>query len=374
MSDDLNNSVLISELSSIEVTSTTTNETNETTDTTIANQTNGTTTANQTNGTTTTNQTNETTGTGEATLGNKSPLQTITLDNAASNDVAVSELIRHILQDLIDVENKIFHNYCLAHILNLIVKDGLKKISEGIKMIYGCVKAIHISPKWHQMFVNACKYESVKVKIPPLDCETRWNSMFLMLQLAIELKAVIIRLKDKDRTFPDVLSKEEWEKAKSICGVLELFYECKLISRTEMFKSDFILKRCVEEKCEIFEQVIKRCSASIESSIACAKNNHIDDYYEYMIKKNQVSQPDTLYEVRRYLDEQWKNNDQFPNLTKMACDFLAVPATSVASEQMFICAEHVIDDYCTSLDPETVTVLMCQRNWLEMAAKFGWDL
>ena len=77
------------------------------------------------------------------------------------------------------------------------------------------------------MFVDACEYESVRVKIPPLDCETRWNSTFLMLQSAIELKAVIIRLNDKDRTFPDVPSEEEWEKARSLCSILEPFYECK---------------------------------------------------------------------------------------------------------------------------------------------------
>ena len=58
----------------------------------------------------------------------------------------------------------------------------------------------------------------------------------------------------------------------------------------------------------------------------------------------------------------------------MAHDFLAIPATSIASEQMFNCARHIIDDYRTSLDPETVTALMCQRNWLEIASRFGWDL
>lgn len=89
-----------------------------------------------------------------------------------------------------------------------------------------------------------------------------------------------------------------------------------------------------------------------------------------MTKKNQASRPDTLYEVRQYLDEPvasrntdilewWKNNDQFLSLTKMARDFLAVPATSVASEQMFSCAGRIVDDYRTSLDPETVTALMC---------------
>ncbi|CAG8845796.1 27944_t:CDS:1, partial [Gigaspora margarita] len=68
---------------------------------------------------------------------------------------------------------------------------------------------IHTLPKWRQISVNTCEYELVRVKISSLNCETRWNSTFLILQSAIELKVVIIRLKDKDRTFPDVFSKEE---------------------------------------------------------------------------------------------------------------------------------------------------------------------
>lgn len=57
----------------------------------------------------------------------------------------------------------------------------------------------------------------------------------------------------------------------------------------------------------------------------------------------------------------------------MARDFLAIPSTSVASEQMFSCAGRIIDYDRTSLDHNTVAALMCQRNWLEMATKFGWD-
>ncbi|CAG8855639.1 42510_t:CDS:1, partial [Gigaspora margarita] len=43
---------------------------------------------------------------------------------------------------------------------------------------------------------------------------------------------------------------------------------------------------------------VEQYSTSIKSSIACTKNNKdcINDYYEYMTKKNQASRPDTLYE------------------------------------------------------------------------------
>ncbi|CAG8712355.1 516_t:CDS:2 [Dentiscutata erythropus] len=54
-------------------------------------------------------------------------LQTITLNNASSNDVAIHELINSASQDLINIKKELFHNRYLAHILNLIVKDGLKK-------------------------------------------------------------------------------------------------------------------------------------------------------------------------------------------------------------------------------------------------------
>ncbi|CAG8838770.1 2848_t:CDS:1, partial [Racocetra persica] len=31
--------------------------------------------------------------------------------------------------------------------------------------------------------------------------------------------------------------------------------------------------------------------------------NHLDDFFEYTIKKGQTSQPDLLQEVKQYLDE-----------------------------------------------------------------------
>ncbi|CAG8838188.1 4087_t:CDS:2, partial [Racocetra persica] len=96
-------------------------------------------------------------------------LQTITLDNASSNDVAIRELINSASQDLINIKKELFHNRCLAHILNLIVKDGLKEISEAIIKIRSCIKAIHTTPRWRQMFLDVCEYESVKATIPPLD-------------------------------------------------------------------------------------------------------------------------------------------------------------------------------------------------------------
>ena len=90
--------------------------------------------------------------------------------------------------------------------------------------------------------------------------------------------------------------------------------------------------------------------------------------------------------------EWWKvNQQQYPHLSQMAQDILAVPATTVASEsvrvdlqivvlrhgvtwitqldsciffQAFSTGGHVLDDFRSCLKPETVEALICAQDWL----------
>lgn len=116
-------------------------------------------------------------------------------------------------------------------------------------------------------------------------------------------------------------------------------------------------------------EIEQHVTNSGDSSIVSSFESQLDDFFEYT-KKAQTSQPDSLQEVKQYLDENivdkttnvlewWRlNKSRFPNLSAMARDILAIPATSVASEQMFSCAGRIIDDERTSLDPSTITALM----------------
>ena len=47
----------------------------------------------------------------------------------------------------------------------------------------------------------------------------------------------------------------------------------------------------------------------------------------------------------------------------MACDILAIPITTVASEATFSARSRVIDTYRASLAPETVQALFCGGDW-----------
>ncbi|XP_074587629.1 zinc finger BED domain-containing protein RICESLEEPER 1-like [Curcuma longa] len=61
----------------------------------------------------------------------------------------------------------------------------------------------------------------------------------------------------------------------------------------------------------------------------------------------------------------WRiNNLKFRILSKMACDVLSIPITTVASESAFSAGGRVIDPHRASLGTDTVQVLLCASDWL----------
>ena len=61
----------------------------------------------------------------------------LTLDNASSNDLCVN-MLKNQLKLLCDGDHS--HVRSCAHILNLIVKDGLKDVDESVAKMRECVK------------------------------------------------------------------------------------------------------------------------------------------------------------------------------------------------------------------------------------------
>jgi hypothetical protein len=61
----------------------------------------------------------------------------------------------------------------------------------------------------------------------------------------------------------------------------------------------------------------------------------------------------------------WKlNAHRFPVLAALACDVLAIPITSVASESAFSTGGRILDDFRTSLTPFMLEALVCTQDWL----------
>jgi hAT family C-terminal dimerisation region len=182
-------------------------------------------------------------------------LITITGDNAGNNETMVSELF-HGLQDTAVEKDKIqfegLDSYvrCIAHILNLIVKDILRALKSGntkeafavcddiqdgksvpVQSALAKLRILTVwinrSPQRRQSWKEVCKIMNLPGKYIEYDVETRWNSTFRMLDDGLTAKAQIIRFVSfhpELQSFTD----NDWSRLSQIHQILAKFNELTL--------------------------------------------------------------------------------------------------------------------------------------------------
>ena len=120
------------------------------------------------------------------------------MDNATANTTAIGYVIRKLnswQDDGAVLEGKYLHVRCCAHILNLIVSDGLKDLHDSIAVIRNAVKFVKSSPSRLDRFIKAVAYEKIETKgLVVLDVPKRWNSTYLMLGSAVKLRKAFERM------------------------------------------------------------------------------------------------------------------------------------------------------------------------------------
>ncbi|XP_077251986.1 zinc finger BED domain-containing protein RICESLEEPER 2-like [Tasmannia lanceolata] len=165
---------------------------------------------------------------------NISKLSTITLDNASNNTVAVRTLVPVLSRKgMLLQEGRFFHIRCAAHVINLIVQDGLNEIKESVDVIRQSVKYVQGSQARKQLFEECILQERLSSKRGLcIDVATRWNSTFLMLESALQFESAFTRLQTRDAIFArEAPSVVDWKNAKVICRLLKVFYDAtKLFS------------------------------------------------------------------------------------------------------------------------------------------------
>ncbi|RVW91526.1 putative AC transposase [Vitis vinifera] len=207
-------------------------------------------------------------------------VSTVTMDNCSSNDRMINILVEKLsLSDSLLLNGKIFHMRCAAHVLNLIVKEGLDVIEVEIEKIRESVAYWSATPSRMEKFEDAARQLCIPcTKKLSLDCKTRWNSTYLMLSIAITYKDVFPRLKQREKYYMVVPSEEEWNMAKEICGRLKLFYNI-----TELFSgrnyptaNTFFIKVC-EIKEALYDWLI--CSNDVVKTMAASMLQKFDKYW-----------------------------------------------------------------------------------------------
>ncbi|KAL6850021.1 hypothetical protein ACP4OV_020648 [Aristida adscensionis] len=163
--------------------------------------------------------------------GIKSKMFTITLDNA-SNNMAACGLLRENGETELLFGGEHILVRCCAHILNIIVQDGVAIAQKAIELIRDLIRHINSSPSRIQAFNEL----AVRADLPSkagllLDIPNRWNSTHGMILEAIKYKVVLKRYADAQ--LEPTPTETEWSNAEAIGKFLGAFEEA-----TKAFSAD----------------------------------------------------------------------------------------------------------------------------------------
>ena len=180
-------------------------------------------------------------------------ISAVTLDNCSTNDAVIPILVRNLGKHRLLNDGKLLHMRCSAHILNLIVKDGLDVLKDAIENIRDSVAYWTATPKRIEKFEEIAKYVKVDMRTKiHLDCRTRWNSTFNMLSTALPYKAVFTRASRVDRQYTSLPSDEEWKFAEDVVERLRLFYDITvLFSGTDYVTANIYFTRVAKIRKQI---------------------------------------------------------------------------------------------------------------------------
>ncbi|XP_027364293.1 zinc finger BED domain-containing protein RICESLEEPER 2-like [Abrus precatorius] len=226
-------------------------------------------------------------------------LFSITLDNASANDSMQDILKAHFrLQNSLLCDDEYFHVLCSAHILNLIVQEGLKVVGEALYKIRESVKYAKGSDGRMIKFKDCVQEVGINKSIGlRLDVPTRWNSTYLMLESGIKYAKAFDILRVTDTNYKYCPSEEEWKRGEKMYEFLEPFYEItNMISRSSYPTSNLYFLQVWKIECMLDEnlvnddEVIKEMSVKMKTILTNIGKNKVKSvkekfdklYEEYM--------------------------------------------------------------------------------------------
>jgi len=128
-------------------------------------------------------------------------IYSVTLDNASSNAKAMETLTPMFAcylgsdptptsSDPNKRKYNLMHQRCACHIINLIVKSGLKRFKTYTEDFRTAINFLNSSNHRIAMFKNYCNAQGVRPRKFGLDMDVRWNATYLMLKHLLPYKEV----------------------------------------------------------------------------------------------------------------------------------------------------------------------------------------
>uniref|UniRef100_A0A803MIS5 BED-type domain-containing protein n=1 Tax=Chenopodium quinoa TaxID=63459 RepID=A0A803MIS5_CHEQI len=280
----------------------------------------------------------------------------------SSNDTAIGYMRRKINGWKTGVlKGRFLHMRCVAHIVNLVVSNGLKTVNESVQRVRPAVRFIKQSPARLQRFKKCVLDEKINTKKGLcLNVPTRWNSTYLMLNAAIKLEDAFKRYYEEDPHYvvdlnekDDLVSSDDMDMCLMACRMKEK-YE-KYWGDPEKINLLIFIAVVLDPryKLDYVEWMITGIYHPIVSSklVDNVKEALNALYEEYRVSSiNDVNREEVYsnakVELEKYLEEDtaedidefdilswWKFNcSKFPTVGRISHDVLAVRVSTVASE------------------------------------------
>ena len=159
----------------------------------------------------------------------------VTLDNASSNAKAMETLTPMFAgylgsepaptpSDPNKVKYHLVHQRCACHIINLIVKSGLKRFKPYTEDFRTAINLLNSSNQRIALFKNFCIAKGVRPRKFGLDMDVRWNATYLMLKHLLPYKDVFSVFINSNYG-STLLTASHWYIADKILEFLEVFYD-----------------------------------------------------------------------------------------------------------------------------------------------------
>ncbi|XP_019239956.1 PREDICTED: zinc finger BED domain-containing protein RICESLEEPER 2-like [Nicotiana attenuata] len=302
---------------------------------------------------------------------------TITVDNASSNDVTIKELSKKLdMWKTNMMGGKHLYVRCMAHILNIIVQDGLKEIDASVTRVRNIVRYMRSSPARTLKFKQCCAHVKAFDKFHLFDDGFSAHQCSHLCE---------------DGSSAGPLESDDWVNVRNMIEFLSRFYE---LTKKVSVSDDEHLKKMAERMQEKFKKEHLKnflgrkrrrkkystgsCPQSPSSSTS---SNNISNTSSGSVitaslirtklhlkkKKEDNGSGGAKSELDKYNSEEqepfseefdilswWKTHaPRFPILSELARDVLAIPISSVVSECAFSTGGRILDSFRSSLTNES---------------------
>ncbi|XP_065629427.1 zinc finger BED domain-containing protein RICESLEEPER 2-like [Quercus suber] len=213
-------------------------------------------------------------------------LFTLTVDNASSNGATI-KFLENVTKDWEGtvLEHEFLHMRCCAHILNLIVGDGMREIDASIAKVQEAVRYVKSSPNRNKTFVGFVERLGIESKsLLCLDVPTRWNSTYLMLVTAQKFEKVFIRMDFEDDSYSSYFMNKEnsgglgspssvdFQNCRTFVGFLKLFYNATkkfsgslYVTANTFFDEMFVIQENISHLSKSKNHLLKNMATKMES-------------------------------------------------------------------------------------------------------------